>query len=992
MGWETNKPTTEDIKSWIGLAAKYQNETVAIITLDRVAGDKRYNDNNRKLQDFLKDFGEIFAAHIETYFLKRNKEIIQGITKHMGEKLTTKDLINNILLKLQEGLKTDNFNYFSVAYNCDEKKRYLQELTSVNNSSNQEQSKKPCAYIEGIGIAGLVLQDGKSRIIPNAAEDDGFVASFKHRGEKLSLLAIAVKPNPNSNRIIGVISCYKQETDYFTVYDRHLLEQVTNVTATLIERTITLENLNEISQKMSELVLIRNKTELLKTICQKALEMTSAGSASIHLLDYDKENSQNEDCYKGYTVNKTTPPYTSPENSEKSPRLNRKGVTDYIIDHVGDKIDSFIFDKNHELDRVSQDDQNPKIVSKLVVPLKIIENKQQRLIGALYLNKYSDENFSDVELFALELLGKQAASVIKDQRILWEKTFIANARQKLTEAIKTVANHTELDLLLKDIARYAYELIQINEFPSKESAQEEFFCFVDMLKTDRKPEVTVAWPEYHLTQLRGKRNECNNKQENKKGIIGLVIDKKETIVISDIQDKNGEDYKKYGDDYIEYSPKTHSELVVPITVEEKIEGKNEKKVIGVINLEHSQPNKFIKLHREVIEHFASQVAIAYQKEKLAETINKSNKVLTRLHQSLPRIMSEPVENLLYEAVSSARNALSVEEFIVLLFSDSKPDWEKMVPSSTLFKNPKNDLKKISIISINVYGGKNDKPIENTLKFGDPPVHDGLCLLFADGPNKRGVVWIIFPNNIDQNLIKENEEIYKVYVSQIALAYGNAKRFEKFNNKDKDDLSEEIKTDLKRARQESVLWFLISIISSVLGIVFIGYGVCFWLIASGFILGQDNQPQVQSNENQNPVAKQGKAKAETPPAESQTANLSIILGLIIQAVPILAFKQATEANKRLENYHQERINIGKLSLLLAATRQLSFDYPDEQKSDAHDGAKKIIELAANSWLQVANFDKDKDTGKTNILESLTNNLPSLTKETKDSSENNQPSNK
>ena len=78
--------------------------------------------------------------------------------------------------------------------------------------------------------------------------------------------------------------------------------------------------------------------------------------------------------------------------------------------------------------------------------------------------------------------------------------------------------------------------------------------------------------------------------------------------------------------------------------------------------------------------------------------------------------------------------------------------------------------------------------------------------------------------------------------------------------------------------------------------------------------------------------------------------------------------------------------------MAATRQLSFDYPDEQKSDAHDGAKKIIELAANSWLQVANFDKDKDTGKTNILESLTNNLPSLTKETKDSSENNQPSNK
>jgi hypothetical protein len=203
--------------------------------------------------------------------------------------------------------------------------------------------------------------------------------------------------------------------------------------------------------------------------------------------------------------------------------------------------------------------------------------------------------------------------------------------------------------------------------------------------------------------------------------------------------------------------------------------------------------------------------------------------------------------------------------------------------------------------------------------------------------------------------------------------------------------------LTRVRQVSFWWFLFSIISSIFGIVLIGYGVCFWLIASGFILGQDNQTLVQSSKDQNPGVGQEKTKAGKPPPESQkknlisseqTANLSIILGLIIQAVPILAFKQATEANKRLENYHQERINIGILSLLLAATRQLSFDYP-EQKSDAHEGAKKIIELAANNWLQAVNSDKDKDTDaeKTNVLESVVKNLPSLTKETKDSSENN-----
>jgi hypothetical protein len=210
------------------------------------------------------------------------------------------------------------------------------------------------------------------------------------------------------------------------VYDRHLLEQVTNVTATLIERTITLENLNEISQKMSELVLEPNKTKLLEKICQKALEMTSAGSASIHLLDYDKEfeqnispyrnylpnlidinlnfvffnsfleksssvinglefiaynivleyiadklkyYSKNGGVYKGYTVNKNTQ-YTFPPKEEAGPRLNGKGTTDFVIDHLEEEENSFVFSKDdkYKYKRINQNHQTNKTQSKIVVP------------------------------------------------------------------------------------------------------------------------------------------------------------------------------------------------------------------------------------------------------------------------------------------------------------------------------------------------------------------------------------------------------------------------------------------------------------------------------------------------------------------------------------------------------------------------------------------------------------------------------------------------
>jgi transcriptional regulator with GAF, ATPase, and Fis domain len=626
------------------------------------------------------------------------------------------------------------------------------------------------------------------------------------------------------------------------------------------------------------------------------------------------------------------------------------------------------------------------------------------LIGALYLNKYSDETFSEVEKFALELLGKQAANIIKDQKILWEKTFIADARKKLTEAIQAIARQEDMNSLLRDIAEYAYELITINEFDSADRSEEEVFCFVDLCNSAGLPEVKAAYPEYHIAKLASQRIVHNQQTgENKiKGIIGRVMEKKKPILINDI--KSEEDQKEYGKDYIEYSSKTRSELVVPII------GEKQQTVIGVINLEHSKPYSFTELHQEVIEHFAAQIAIAYQKKKMVDTIKENNQMLKSLHKSLPSIMSETPENLLYKAVSSACNASSAKEFIVILFSESnsEPNWDKVTPSNISldsFNDKQEEIEKISIKVYNKTDHLHKNMIKNTLDFNfNDSLVSGLCLPFGAGEN-FGVAWILFPYSIDRSLIKENEEIYKVYVSQIALAYENARRFEKFNNKDKDDLSEDIKTDLENARDASLEWLKLSIKYSLVGLVCIGYGVVFWLTASGFIFNQNNQTQVQSNNNQNPVAKQEKTKVGKPSAENrkneqknpisseQTANFSIIVGLIIQAVPILAFRQATEANKRLDNYHQERINIGKLSLLLAATRQLSFDYPG-QKSDAHDGAKKIIEIAANNWFQTVNSDKDKDTdaGKTNILESLTKNLPSLTKETKDSSENTQPSNK
>jgi transcriptional regulator with GAF, ATPase, and Fis domain len=61
--------------------------------------------------------------------------------------------------------------------------------------------------------------------------------------------------------------------------------------------------------------------------------------------------------------------------------------------------------------------ENKGVQYKIIVPLKSSDEKQG-FIGALYLNKYSNEAFSEIEKFALELFAKQAALIIKNQHII----------------------------------------------------------------------------------------------------------------------------------------------------------------------------------------------------------------------------------------------------------------------------------------------------------------------------------------------------------------------------------------------------------------------------------------------------------------------------------------------------------------------------------------------------------------------------------------------
>jgi GAF domain-containing protein len=927
LGW-TKEAATEDIISWIGLAAKYQNRTIAIITLDQTQG-KPYEPSDYRLREFLKDFGRIFAQAIVEFFKKRNQEVFEEIINEMGDDLKSEVLITQILQKLKYKLDCDNCNYFSVAYDSDKKEIFLKEYASAKGIFPKKTEKSTHPFKKGVGIVGAVLEDGKSRIVPHAFEDKNFVPTLKHPGDKLSLLAVPVIPINNKNkpnRIIGVICCYKKKPDYFTVYDRDLIENIALSAATVIERTQTLEFSNEISSEMAKLVVNPDKKALLRQICDYALQVTSAGSASIHLLQHLGNNQ-----YRA-----TGEHYTYPPGKESPPRLEGEntGTTFQAIKlnktlEFSRENDKLVLVSSEQPDKISVTPapEHPDVKYKLVVPLKITDEKQKYcLVGALYLNKYSEEPFSQVEKFAVKLFASQAASIINDQNILLENTFRSKALEDFAEAIQNIATTDNTDKLLKDVAEYSYSLVKDDlrflGYPScsnlekqQETEQQwnnyvsilsELFSYVVIRNIKGEWQLKANWPMYSFTGYFD-----SNKSE---GISKEIEYRKSNIFTYDDREVQG---KKQNDRDIlkKYALKDTSHSLLAVPIKDK-----DERIIGVICLEHSQPYAFKELHQEVIEHFARQVAIAFQKKNFVNLLSNHNKILESLHTSLHKIVRESPKNMLYKAVSETREALKAESVIVIPYKKNMI-CQAYFSIGEVVPTPDEDLrsfiKAFEEISSNVYSKESEQWLEPNKTteelFKKLSISHGLCLPFsAFGSSKKiGVMWILFSKSLDRDQSKKETYTYTLYANQIALAYANSMEFEELKYKSEKDLSKEIDEDHKRVRWQAGAWFLGSILASIAGFSLIGFGI--------YDLSKNN------------------------PGFLSSGSAAIFSGIVLEAVTVLTFNQGKAANERLDHYHKELYNTGKLNILLSATEQLEPEIALEEK-------RKIIQSVANSWLK------------------------------------------
>lgn len=218
---------------------------------------------------------------------------------------------------------------------------------------------------------------------------------------------------------------------------------------------------------------------------------------------------------------------------------------------------------------------------------------QGKKVGVMFVNFRSPHRFASDEIATLRLFADLSAGAILSAQLQWAANRRANALNALFQAGEAMTSSLTLEKTLSQIAEQALELM---------GDQKQSGCASHLaLKYGRRLRFEAASSQDTLERLRSKVGTLDLETASKIGIIGRVALTGESKIVS---------YAANEPDYIPFEPDTHSELAVPI----KLEGR----VIGVINVEHPEPDVFREEDQQALENLAAQAAAAIKNARLYE--------------------------------------------------------------------------------------------------------------------------------------------------------------------------------------------------------------------------------------------------------------------------------------------------------------------------------------------------------------------------------------
>ena len=218
----------------------------------------------------------------------------------------------------------------------------------------------------------------------------------------------------------------------------------------------------------------------------------------------------------------------------------------------------------------------PGVVAELAIPLL----HQDRLVGVLNVESLDGAAFGGEVRTALQLLAGHLAVAIANATLYRETRLYAGLLATLYEIGKETASILDLDELLHRAAEIVKRVIDYESF--------------GIFLLDERTQELVLRQSVRFGGTPGK-----TRLRLSEGLCGAAALSKQPVRVGDVRSDPR---------YLELVPETRSELVVPLV--------HKDRVIGVLDLESPELDRFTEEHVKVLTPVASQVAVALENARL----------------------------------------------------------------------------------------------------------------------------------------------------------------------------------------------------------------------------------------------------------------------------------------------------------------------------------------------------------------------------------------
>jgi phosphoserine phosphatase RsbU/P len=231
----------------------------------------------------------------------------------------------------------------------------------------------------------------------------------------------------------------------------------------------------------------------------------------------------------------------------------------------------------------------PGVVAELALPLV----SQDRLVGVLNIEGPAAEAFTPAARTALQVLASHLAVAIGNATLYREARWYADLLATLHEIGKETSSILDLDVLLQRLAEIVRRVV-------------DFETFGILLLDEERQELVLRKAVNFGSGLERTRLKVTE------GLCGAAVRSREPVLVGDV---------RRDPRYVGLVAETRSELVVPLV--------HKDRVIGVLDLESPQLDRFSERDVKVLTPLASQLAIAIENARLYEEIGRNDRRLLR---------------------------------------------------------------------------------------------------------------------------------------------------------------------------------------------------------------------------------------------------------------------------------------------------------------------------------------------------------------------------